>query len=66
MTVYCRKAKFREPLIKLNLSVVPLRFLALIHRSHLGALLRCEGEFAAVEGENPLCAEAINAAVDRL
>ena len=44
----------------------PLRFLALIHRPHLGALLRCEGELAAVEGEKPLCTEAVNAAVDCL
>ena len=45
---------------------VPLRFGAPIHRPHLGALLRCEGELAAVEGEEPLCTEAVNAAVDCL
>ena len=43
-----------------------LRFLALIHRSYLCALLRCEGELAAIEGEESLCTEAVNAAVDRL
>ena len=45
---------------------LPLRFLTRIHRPHFGALLRGEGELAAIEGEEALCTEAVNAAVDRL
>lgn len=55
-----------RPFLDFILSVVPLRFFALIHRPHLCALLRGEGELAAIEGEESLCTEAVNAAVDCL
>ena len=53
-------------LMDFSLSVVSLRLWVRIHRPYFGALFRCEGELSAIKGENPLCAEAVNAAVDRL
>ena len=47
-------------------AAAPLCFLVYIHCPHLCTLVGCEGDLAAVEGEYPLCAEAFDAAVDRL